>query len=61
MSGIREEAVRAFYNGAQESDNPYDWHPRPREHAAWHDAHWEEWRRYKRRHKDWFGDAGDDL
>jgi hypothetical protein len=58
MSDIREEAVRAFYLGAPEGDNPYDRQTQPEEQAEWHDAWWEEWRKYRRHHKDWFGDAG---
>ena len=58
--GIREKARGAFYKGAHETANPYDRHTRPREYAAWRDAHWQEWREYKRRHKDWFGDAASD-
>jgi len=58
VNHIHEEAERAFYHGASESDNPYDKLTQPQEYAVWHDAHWEAWRKYKRRHKDWFGDAG---
>lgn len=57
MNDIRQEAERAFYEGAGEADNPYDRLTQLDEHTAWREAHWEAWRNYKRRHKDWFGDS----
>jgi hypothetical protein len=57
MMKISEQAQRAFYHGAPVTDNPYDSVTEPKEYAAWHESHWEAWREYKGRHKDWFGDA----